>query len=868
MIERLRDIARKYRIGADALRELEELLDAEIPQVATRPIPDGVEDDSSRRPAPLPHHQKTFGDRYEDVGLLGIGGFSEVREVLDLHVGRRVARKEQLPRLSTPEDCARSRREVEITAKVEHPGVVPLYDWGELPDGRVWFTMKRVRGDTIEKRITALHRLQGADFVRALRRLLDEFRRLCEPVAYAHTQSIIHRDITPQNLMVGELGEVHVMDWGLARDLSSRAGRGRAPGSESATASSDPSESSLLTRVAGTASYMPPEQLHGNLAAMSPASDVYALGAVLYEILSGRPPYVTSAGAREPASHILALLRRGPPDPIESRARPEAPKELFPLCTRAMARDPSSRFAHAGELMLAMRDWLDGADREERAHSIVTNAHLDHRPAIERLREEANQKRARSRDILDRLRSFDRAQDKAAGWQLADDAAQLEQDSLREETLWTQKLRSALNEAPGLEEAHTALADHYTEGLLRAEIDHDKPAATRFATLLESHAGALGPAARVRYERLLRGDGQLTLRTDPEGARVVLKRYEPIDRYLTLDEATTRTTTTPIDALDLPRGSYLAIITAPGYREVRYPVAIGRGERWDGVRPGDAAPHAIPLLRDDSLGADDVYVPAGWFIVGGDPRAGESLPRQRVWLDGFVIGKHPVVNGDYVQFLNALIAEGRADEALRCCPRDPPGTTASDSALLAYRRDEQTGLYTLMAPEADRALPVVFVDWHAATAYAAHLARRTGVPWRLPSELEWEKAARGVDGRFMPWGDHVEPTWACVAGSHRERKRLMPVDEYLTDVSPYGVRGLAGNVRAWCIDRWSLDGPRVTGGVVQVEAASSDDDSYRAIRGGAWISSGDLSRSSVRYAERPSCRHGVLGFRLARSVAR
>jgi serine/threonine-protein kinase len=172
-----------------------------------------------------------------------------------------------------------------------------------------------------------------------------------------------------------------------------------------------------------------------------------------------------------------------------------------------------------------------------------------------------------------------------------------------------------------------------------------------------------------------------------------------------------------------------------------------------------------------------------------------------------------------------------------------------------------------MTPESDRALPVVFVDWHAASAYAAYLARRTGLPWRLPSELEWEKAARGVDGRFMPWGDHVEPTWACVSGSHRERKRIMPVEDYLTDVSPYGVRGMAGNVRDWCIDRWSLEGPKMSAGVVQVEAAMSDDDAYRPIRGGAWISAGDLSRISVRYTERPVSRHGVLGFRVARSIA-
>jgi serine/threonine-protein kinase len=297
-----------------------------------------------------------------------------------------------------------------------------------------------------------------------------------------------------------------------------------------------------------------------------------------------------------------------------------------------------------------------------------------------------------------------------------------------------------------------------------------------------------------------------------------------------------------------------------------YPVAIGRDEHWDGVRPGGATPHPIRLLRDDELGPDDLYVPAGWFIAGGDPHAGESLSRRRVWLDGFVIRRHPVTNAEYVEFLNALITEGCAEEAHRHCPRQPPGATWNGDALLAYLLDEHSGRYALKAPEAEHALPVVFVDWHAATAYAAYWARRTGLPWRLPSELEWEKAARGVDGRFMPWGDHVEPTWACVSGCHAERKHVMPVHDYPTDVSPYGVRGMAGNVRDWCIERWNLDGPRVEGDILQIEAALAGDDAERPMRGGAWISAGDLVRLSVRYAERPTKRHGVLGFRLARQI--
>ncbi len=867
MIEQLRRIAEKYGIEGEARQELEGLLGGPLALAPTRRIPDHEEDEDAPplTSSILPPQKKTFEDRYEDIRRIGVGGFSEVREVLDRHVGRRVARKEQLPTMSSPDDCARFRREVEINARLQHPGVVPLYDWGELPDGRIWFTMKLVQGDTLATRIDALHGLQGAEFVLALRRMLDDFRRICEPLARAHALGIIHRDITPQNLMIGELGEVHVMDWGLARDLSSREKISQASGPGLGSMVSDPSESSLRTRVAGTPSYMPPEQAHGEIAAMGPASDVYALGAVLYEILSGLAPYESISGERQSPYDIIAALRRGPPAPIEAVARREAPAELFLLCRRAMGRVPSERFAHAGELMVAMRDWLDGVDRRERAHAIVVNAHRAHRPSIERMRADAQQKRARSREILDNLRSFDKAQDKAEGWKLADDAAALEQDALREETIWTQKLRSALNDAPDLEEAHTALADHYAENLLRAEIDHDQPAATRFATLFESHTGKLHTEARARYERLLRGDGGLTLAVEAEGVRAVIKRYEPVGRYLMFNEEKTRSVSAPIRGLDLQRGSYLVLLTAPGYREVRYPAAIGRGEHWDGVRPGGSAPYPIRLLRDDELGDDDVYVPAGWFIAGGDPHAGEGLPRRRAWLDGFVIRKHPVTNAEYVEFLNALSAEGRAEEALNYCPRQAPGGSMREDSLLAYLLDQRAGRYALREPETDGTLPVVFVDWHAATAYAAYLARRTGLPWRLPSELEWEKAARGVDGRFMPWGDHVEPTWACVAGSHPDRQRVMSVNNYLTDVSPYGVRGMAGNVRDWCLDRWTLEGPRVEGDIVRVEAAP-DTSSDRLLRGGAWISVGDMARLAVRYSAPPSKRHGVLGFRLARPI--
>src|SRR5262249_16705105 len=152
-----------------------------------------------------------------------------------------------------------------------------------------------------------------------------------------------------------------------------------------------------------------------------------------------------------------------------------------------------------------------------------------------------------------------------------------------------------------------------------------------------------------------RGDGRLTVVTCPDRARVVIKPYELANRYLTVNEERALVEAAPIRELRLQRGSYLLLLTAPGCHEVRYPVMIGRAEHWDGVRPGDSEPCPIRLLQTHELSADDVYVPAGWFIAGGDPRAGESLPRRRVWVDAFVMQRAPVTNGAYVEFLNALM---------------------------------------------------------------------------------------------------------------------------------------------------------------------------------------------------------------------
>ena len=165
-------------------------------------------------------------------------------------------------------------------------------------------------------------------------------------------------------------------------------------------------------------------------------------------------------------------------------------------------------------------------------------------------------------------------------------------------------------------------------------------------------------------------------------------------------------------------------------------------------------------------------------------------------------------------------------------------------------------------------MPVCMVSWHGAQAYAAWVSARSGLPWRLPGELAWEKAARGVDGRFFPWGDIIDPSWACGRASHPDRILPRTVGAFPVDESPYGVRDLAGNMCDWCHDVFVADGPSdasarwgdVGDGMQNVPAATA----YRVSRGGAWYSPVHQHRSTYRNGLDPSFRLNAMGIRLVR----
>ncbi len=810
--------------------------------------------------------------RYEDLGLIGRGGTGEVRRVRDPDLRREMAMKILRPEAVTgPHVLRRFRGEAQATAQLQHPGIVPVHEIGVLDDGRVYFTMKEVRGRTLRDVVRGLHEASAGDSWRpsedgwTFRRVVEAFKKVCEAVAYAHTRGVVHRDLKPDNVMLGAYGEVLVLDWGIARI----AGTGTTgPGVNISRSASDPSMT-LAGRVTGTPAYMAPEQARGTR--VDQRTDVYALGAILHELLSGRPPYVGPS-----AMSIVMQVLNGPPTPLgmnaprPDRPGPPLPVELTRLSAWCMAADPEARPQAADVLCDEIGAWLDGDSGRSRALDLVAAAAAIG-PDVTARRARAAALRAEAAAALAKLPLWAPEADKAPLWALEDEAADLDREADLLDLDAETQLRGALTHAPDLPEAHEALAARHRAAHAEAERARDLRAAARSEVLLRRHVDALPSEspARARHSAWLLGTGALTLVTDPPGAEADLYRYDVEGRRLAprFVRALGRT---PLSMVTLPPSSYLVVLRAPGRREVRYPVQIGRLEHWDGIPPGAREPFPIHLPRLGALDPDDCYVPAGWFQCGGDARADFSLPAGRVWVRPFVIRRFPVTVAEYLDFLNGLVDEGREGEAVMFAPRERAGDADHRNAII-FGRDASGHFH--LRPDADGDMwdlgwPIYMVDWFSAVACAAWTAAQTGRPWRLAAELEREKAARGADGRWYPWGDFADPTWCSMGDSAPGRRFPATVEDHPVDCSPYGVRGLAGNSKDWCLDRWNAAGPLVVEGHAIVPDAVDEAVAYpqaaRAVRGGSWRAQANNIRAAARSSLVPNYRNVFIGVRLAR----
>jgi eukaryotic-like serine/threonine-protein kinase len=322
---------------------------ATVEHRADSSVPDG---------APNVDPRPAGGSRFRVLRAHAKGGLGEVFVARDEELHREVALKQILDRhADNAQSRARFVQEAEITGSLEHPGIVPVYGLGTDADGRPFYAMRFIRGDSLQDAITRFHQTDAAggdrgERVLELRKLLGHLIAVCNAIEYAHSRGVLHRDIKPSNIMLGKFGETLVVDWGLAKPIGSSQATADAAEPALQPSGSSGTEPTQMGAAVGTPAYMSPEQAAGQLDELGPRSDVYGLGATLYSLLTGGRPF-----DGDNAKEVLQNVKQG-----KLRAPREVNRHISPaleaICLKAMARMPADRYASAAALADDLENWL------------------------------------------------------------------------------------------------------------------------------------------------------------------------------------------------------------------------------------------------------------------------------------------------------------------------------------------------------------------------------------------------------------------------------------------------------------------------------------------------------------------------------
>ncbi len=797
---------------------------------------------------PHPSPSQPPGPRYKIGELLGAGGAGLVTSALDRTIGRTVAVKTlRQGRDAEPHVARRFIDEAHVTAQLEHPNVVPVYDMGWLPDGQPYYTMRIVKKQSLRDVLTRYELKAQWPLVR----LLGAFLQVTRALAYAHARGVLHNDTKPENVLLGDFGEVYLADWGLARPMSEVAIEfpSRRDGVQHKSNGSS-------SQTSGTPGYIAPEVLRHE-PDIDGRADIFALGVILYELLTGVHPFDLGTGA---GAMLLATVDRVPKRPRDLASA--CPLLLEDLCLKCLAKDRGERPRSADEVAAEIEAFLEGAKERERrraeAQSLCAQA-KDPMIRFQHLETERQRLGELARQTLKQVKGWEPVERKRAGWSLEDRAAEAERESGRALAEAIELYTKALGYDAECLDAHHGLADLYWSRARAAEAERRPATQIYYEALVTDHD-------QGKYAALLRADARLSISTDPPGANVTVYRYVERDRVLMpTDERYLGRT--PLQGVRLDPGSYLVILRAAGHRDVRYPVLLARGAHHEA---------SVRLYTNEALGDEYVYVPGGVAILGGDPDAVEPLPRQEVDVADFAIARFPVTFREYCEFLDDV---DRRDPALaeKRAPHDVRGSEGLVARRGANGSWEPIGDRLIEGDarkvypaedEREWELPVLMVDWFDALAYCRWRSAREGATVRLPTEAEWEKAARGTDGRFYPWGDRFDPTFCHMRESRPFAQQPEPVGAFATDESPYGVRDMAGGVREWVGD---IHGSRTAEELGSEPEPSSEtprgDSTLRRVRSGAWNVDSRWARAASRGAGHFSLTRGPgMGFRVAKSL--
>ncbi|HEY1957737.1 MAG TPA: bifunctional serine/threonine-protein kinase/formylglycine-generating enzyme family protein [Polyangiaceae bacterium] len=756
---------------------------------------------ATTEPPPPPEAEEP-GPRYVFMNELGRGGMGRVDEVFDNLLGRSIAQKSALAQ-GGESFATMLVSEAQTCAQLEHPAIVPVYDLGLGPDDTPFYTMRRIRGRTLYDVLRDLEKPAS----RA--QLLTVLRQVCLAVDYAHSRGVVHRDLKPENVIVGEFGEVYVLDWGIAELLEG----------------SDVRRALQKSVSAGSPGYMAPEQITN--APVDARTDVFALGAMLYEALTGLRLFVDEdhASIVSRATGDVAPTTRVPPGALASG-------HLESLVRACIENDPNRRPASARFIANAVDEHLDGerarVERQAEADALVAEGSSVYDVYVA-LEERARRIEDDAEEELAKIPPWESVETKQPIWEKQTSARRLAAEAAR--TL--ARAETAFSRALGRVEDHfgarEGLARLHFKQFEEAEKQGDGERMAQHLDLARSYDD--GPLALE-----LSNEGELVVTCSASDAKLEVARYEPHGWLLALGRSL------PVRAGAAQRlevGSWM-VIARRGKREVRAPVMIGRAKR-----------HELRLEWKD-VPEGMILVPGGSFLAPDATRLARMKPFD---LPDFAIGKFPVTIREYVRFLDELSPEERAERIPRSRDRkiqwiEKRGRTWR----IADHMIEGEGKKRV-PPERELDLPVTDVSWFDAVAYTKWLSKRSGLAYRLPTSLEWDKAARGVDGRPFPMAMRFDPSLAKLRESRPEASQPEPVGAFARDESPYGVRDMMGGVHEWTstTEHASRTLAETDPAAEQVQAV---------IRGSAWTSvhlDSSIGRGRYRLVDRA----GWVGYRVA-----
>jgi eukaryotic-like serine/threonine-protein kinase len=737
--------------------------------------------------------------RYETRRLVGMGGMGDVWEVLDKSLERRVALK--VARHGSDQSVAKAlAREARVAGSLEHPSIVPVYDAGQDETLGPFYAMRLLDQPTLEDVILQLC-VGDEEATRKYgqARLLRYYIQICQAVHYAHSRGVVHCDLKPSNVVVGDYGEVMILDWGLAFKI----------------------EEGITHNRGGTPGYMAPEQLHAG-SPVDRRADVFALGSILYEIISLHPAY-DSSSVTEDMINVAAGLKEFPVPVPPHEKRPDVPLELEQICLRAMSLDAAQRHDSAAELAADIEAFLEGTRERERRDKRAAELTAQGDQLADMYREYV-ESRPRVVEDVTRIRAgtapWAGAADKRELWDAEDRLAATDAVGIRTFQAAVAAYEQALDEKPGHAPARAGLAALYALEVERARERRDALNRIYFEELVKQYSDNaplwLRPEGLVRV-RCLGGEGSVAVSEYHEDDR----RMVPVRERLL--------GSTPID-VRMAAGSHLLRVGRDGGRQITLPLFVtSSGEQQIDV----------DLEVVDSLLPGEIYVPGGPALLGGDELSPWGADLCTVDVPPFVIAERPVTFDEYLQFLTDLKEEERARHL-------PMNTAGVPHWVWDGQRFVPSPNFNFAREEA-LLLPAFGVTLDSAQAYTAWRLLKTGHTYRLPREDEWEKAARGVDGRVYPWGDYFDPHFCKMVQSRPGQPKPEPSGAFAADISPYGVRDLSGGVADWIVAPEGVSGGRTD-----------------VARGGAWCDWRADCRVATRRPYQTGIRTSRVGFRLAR----